>query len=624
MFRLLSSLVCHSGPTSGRTKRFAGRTSSHVDYGTLESRQLLAVTTLNLGGELRIVSDGAADEVQVSQINASTLRVSITGQANEDFSLASINSMRFLGGGGDDIFTSTVNINTIARGNNGNDTLTTAGGNDRVLGDDGEDTLTSTGGTNTINGGEGDDRLNGGTGVDTIFGYLGNDTIYGYAGDDVLVAGRGDDIVYAGSGDDLVYGFWGNDTIRGEGGDDTLYAQQDDDIVYGGVGNDIVRGHVGNDRLFGSEGNDRILGDEGDDYHSGGSGDDVIFGWTGNDELYGGDDTDLLVGGDGNDTLNGDNGNDFLRGNNGNDRMNGGSGRDRLAGDDGDDILNGDGDYDNVFGNAGNDTITATSADRVTGGSGDDKLTLSGQTFDRVLLSGNRADYAVTQAGNLLYVRDTEGDDGLDEVTGADFLQFANATITAAADVSQRVTIRPIIVSDNNGSNTAGFFGTDAQEAEIKRRIDEIYLQANIDIEWLAERSFNNSFVNEGNTSGTRPTGDLQLTTDAGDNAGVGNSNSLTIDMYFVEVAAGFSRRSENVANGLAFVGFNGISIHIGDSLPTFEAGRDVVAEVTAHEIAHNLGLDHVSDPNNLMGDGKNINASQRTTMLNNRYSVNI
>lgn len=83
---------------------------------------------------------------------------------------------------------------------------------------------------------------------------------------------------------------------------------------------------------------------------------------------------------------------------------------------------------------------------------------------------------------------------------------------------------------------------------------------------------------------------DLFTVAEAGDAAGVGNSNDLVIDMYFVQTSAGFAPQSVNIANGLAFVSGNGITIHIGDNLPTFQDGRDVVAQVAAHEIAHNLG----------------------------------
>ena len=91
--------------------------------------------------------------------------------------------------------------------------------------------------------------------------------------------------------------------------------------------------------------------------------------------------------------------------------------------------------------------------------------------------------------------------------------------------------------------------------------------------------------------------------------------------MYFVEIAAGFADTTENTANGLAYVNDNGITMHVGDNLPSFLGGRDVVARVVAHEIGHNLGLDHVSDTNNLMNDGSDLNVSQITTIVNSSFT---
>ena len=110
----------------------------------------------------------------------------------------------------------------------------------------------------------------------------------------------------------------------------------------------------------------------------------------------------------------------------------------------------------------------------------------------------------------------------------------------------------------------------------------------------------------------------------AGDAAGAGHANSLIIDMYFVEVSAGFGNTGENTANGLALVGSNGITMHTGDNLVGVQAGRDLVAQVAAHEIAHNLGLSHVQDHNNLMGGGRDLTDAQIARIQSSRFTAAI
>ena len=68
----------------------------------------------------------------------------------------------------------------------------------------------------------------------------------------------------------------------------------------------------------------------------------------------------------------------------------------------------------------------------------------------------------------------------------------------------QQLVVRPIVVSNNNGGNTAAFFGDAEAQAEIEALIDDIYAQANIDVIWEEAVSYNNTFANTGNTSGTR------------------------------------------------------------------------------------------------------------------------
>ncbi len=594
------------------------RKISKHDYSCLEGRRLLAVSASLSGGTLSIFGDSSAN---VTNVQESGSVLSVTGDNSFDFNVSDVSLIQYFGAAGDDFFENFTSIDTIAVGHAGNDTLRTAGGTDQLFGGDGDDVLVSTGGDDRLIGNDGNDTLSGGAGNDTIYGLAGNDELNGEAGDDVLVAGIGDDIVYGGNDADLVFGHLGADQIFGGAGNDRLFGQDGDDLIQGDDGDDVVRGGIGADVLYGNAGDDRILGDEDGDTIRGGDGNDTVFAGSGNDMVYGGEGNDLLFAGEGDDEVYGEAGNDVIRGNEGNDTLEGGDNADRLAGDAGDDWLVGGAARDTIFGDAGVDTIVADSNDTARGGAGDDILELSDLDGDAAVFTGNYSNYVVTLSGDTLVVRDTVGSDGQDLVSGADSLLFADGSRAAAAEVTQRVYVQPIVVSNDNGSNTASFFGDATQEFDIKRRIDEIYLQAGVDIEWLTSKSTNNTFFNVGNGSGTRTQSDLNTIISQGDASGVGSSDELILDMYFVTRVPGFQELSANSANGLAFLNFNGIAMHTGDNLPGFSNGRAVVARVAAHEIAHNLALSHVNDSTNLMDDGDLLYSSQISTVLNSQYS---
>ncbi len=57
----------------------------------------------------------------------------------------------------------------------------------------------------------------------------------------------------------------------------------------------------------------------------------------------------------------------------------------------------------------------------------------------------------------------------------------------------------------------------------------------------------------------------------------------------------------------------------------SFTGGQEVIAGVVAHEIGHNLGLDHVAEFENLMdsgNDGQRLNSAQISTALASNFSV--
>ena len=542
--------------------RKSGSRRNLLGFESLEPRQLLAGIFFDSGsGEVTVAGNSLPNIGSFQQINPTTVRASLVGFVSQDYPLSSVNKIVFIGFGGDDQFTNSTSIEGLLLGSDGNDTLI---------------------------GGSGFDQINGGNGNDEIHGNEGNDRLLGSADDDTIFGGDGNDEMFAGDG---------TNTMHGEAGDDTMFGGNQVDTLNGNDGRDQIFGLAGNDII--NSGNGGVAGTPGISQA------DLVLGLDGDDTITGGDGLNVFWGGEGDDTFNGTTGENRMHGQNGNDTLNGGSANDYLAGNLDDDTIDAGNGNDYILPGFGDDTVTA------------------GAGTDFVVFTGNFSNYVITGTSTLT-VNDLRGIEGVDTVTDAETFRFDDGDQPAESDIAEVVTIQPIIVSNTNGSNTSEYFGNASQEAYIKAVIDQIFYQANIDVDWLVPTTWNNTFANVGNTS-NRPTSDLDDVVEQGDAAGKGSSNPLILDVYFVEVSAGFNDQGENVANGLAYVGDNGVTISIGDNLVGFEAGRDVIASVFAHEIAHNLGLTHVGGTNNLMstsGDSTALTSSQITTILNSSFSI--
>lgn len=183
--------------------------------------------------------------------------------------------------------------------------------------------------------------------------------------------------------------------------------------------------------------------------------------------------------------------------------------------------------------------------------------------------------------------------------------------------ITHVVQVQPIIAQQTAGSGGAAatFFGSAAQKAIIEAHVDTIWSQVGVDIEWLTATTYIDDFAYNGTpgSNNPRPTGDLNtINTNAG--SPPKSTVPAVLNMFFVDIVPGFSFTSENTANGLAFVDANGVTQFVGDNLLTFEAGREVIASVVAHEIGHNLGLPHLVQAENLMQAGGSPNPGERLT----------
>ena len=259
----------------GSEVRPARKQSIRLGLEGLCERSLPSATAALSGGTLVITSDGASDQVQVSETPFSVSVVNTATNATiSAFSRKEVTRVLFNGQGGNDRFDGSglMTLPATAHGDEGNDVL---------YGGWMADWLDAGNGDNLANGGSGNDVLLGGSGIDALQGQDGNDLIFGFGGNDVINAGVGDDTMFAGAGNDFVVGGDGSDHLIGESGDDVLHGSNGSDKIEGGLGADYLYGEGGNDSLWG---NDTVYrepngyGDGSVDYLFGGSGFDEFKG----------------------------------------------------------------------------------------------------------------------------------------------------------------------------------------------------------------------------------------------------------------------------------------------------------------------------------------------------------
>ncbi len=191
---------------------------------------------------------------------------------------------------------------------------------------------------------------------------------------------------------------------------------------------------------------------------------------------------------------------------------------------------------------------------------------------------------------------------------------YAAITTNAALPINYQITVQPIILANDDGSNQALFLGSSAQQADIEMLVDQIWAQAGVDILWLEPNLWKNSTYNNGGVANPN------ATNSAANSAGVTNPNSQVINAFFVN-QIGSSVPPSNFAFGLAFENFNGSTQFngtyqaLGSQTVSNASLRGVSSRVIAHELGHNLGLQHILQSSNLMlSDDPNGTADERLT----------
>ncbi|MFC3440403.1 M10 family metallopeptidase C-terminal domain-containing protein [Sphingobium rhizovicinum] len=131
--------------------------------------------------------------------------------------------------------------------------------------------------------------------------YLGNN------GSDVFARGNiFNALLYGGNSASMIenaIGGSGNDIISGNYLANVLSGGAGGDAIYAGDGADTVNGDDGNDYIFGDYGSDTLNGGAGNDIIDGADSVDVIYGGSGNDTIYGGWESDTLYGEAGDDVF---------------------------------------------------------------------------------------------------------------------------------------------------------------------------------------------------------------------------------------------------------------------------------------------------------------------------------
>ncbi len=312
-------------------------------------------------------------------------------------------------------------------------------------------------------GGAGNDRLDlSGANSSTLYGLAGNDTLIAGSINGDLEGGFGNDTLVGGDGFDRLDGGAGSDTMTGGGNRDTAWyggrtsgvrvslngvrndgepgerdrVAPDIENVRGGDGNDVLVGSGVPNSLEGGLGSDRLIGMGGSDFLSGDPSPPPTSRAT--REARAGN--DVMKGGPGDDFMSGQDGNDAFQGGPGADGMNGGRGVDRVsyAGTSAPVFVSLD-DLEND-GKSGEADFVSDDVEKVTTGSGNDRIFGSGAAN---VLVGGRGDDRIFGGGGNDSLTGGPGRDWLYGDTGNDTLFARDSKADRAIEGGPNATANP-------------------------------------------------------------------------------------------------------------------------------------------------------------------------------------
>jgi Ca2+-binding RTX toxin-like protein len=240
---------------------------------------------------------------------------------------------------------------------------------------------------------------------------------------------------------------------------------------------------LANLKATGSDGKNLIIGNAGDNLLDGKNGFDTLMGGEGDDTLIGGGGIDKLIGGDGSDTYQISSTEDII--------VETAKDGDQdvietsvsyalgdnlevmvLTGNTLDNTLYGNDSGNELSGEAGNDSISGMGGDdTLQGGEGNDTFD-GGEGTDTVVYAGNQDGYNIiydadSQTWLIEDVNEDDGDEGTDELTNVEFLQFADGLYDPAQANQPTASIHDVSRAEGSSNTLTSFDFTVSLSAPV-------------------------------------------------------------------------------------------------------------------------------------------------------------